>query len=161
MKFAGKVWRHVPADAHPLHVGYILRASGRWNRAGVYGCLYTSLTERGARAEYSKQLKSSGIEGIAIKPRDLVSILVDVEPVADLTSRRISPIAPDEPFLTGDERASLEACRTLADTLRAEGFVGLLVPSAAATAEKNLVIYIDGPPDRVRLDDGGDRMRLE
>lgn len=161
MRFKGKVWRHVPAGGQPLNIGYILRAGGRWNRQGSYACLYTAVTQDGARAEYAKSLRRSSAQDLARKTRELVSIDVDLERVADLTDRATSPVAPNEPFLTSDEPTDLEACRTLADALRAQGYDGILVPSAAAPGEKNLVIYIDGPPERVRLGDAGDRIPLK
>jgi len=155
-----KVWRHIPFAAHPLHAGYILRAGGRWNRHGVYGCLYTAFTPRGAKAEYDRYLQYEAASGLGIKARDLVSIQVDLEPVADLTNRDSSPISPDEPFLTGDDPVDLEACRALADSLRKDGFVAIVAPSAALAGEKNLVIYIDGLAGNIKLDAGGDRYPL-
>jgi hypothetical protein len=65
-------------------------------------------------------------------------------PAAQWVERRTSN--PDEP----------EACRALADTLRAQGYVGILAPSAAQPSERNLVIYIDGPSRNVFLDVGPD-----
>ncbi|NOQ22036.1 MAG: RES domain-containing protein [Candidatus Aegiribacteria sp.] len=56
-----------------MHVGFILRAKGRWNRAGEYGALYTSLTVNGARAEYLKYLMQAGAT-VAKKPRNIVSL---------------------------------------------------------------------------------------
>lgn len=159
MKFEGVVWRHVPVGAHPLHVGYILKASGRWNRAGEYGALYTSFTREGARAEYRKYLERSGVQG-RIQPRDLVSIEVSVASACDLTDGRSSPVSPRSRFLTADDPEDLERCRTLTDALRSEGRVALITPSAALAGAKNLVIFIDGPAESVRLNVGGRREPL-
>lgn len=161
MRVRRKVWRHVPAGAHPLHAGYILRAEGRWNRRGVYGCLYTAFSRKGARAEYEKYLGRGATGGFRLGPRELVSIEVDLEPVADLTNEPTSPGRPDEPYLTGDEPSDLEACRALADSLRNEGFVGIVAPSAALPGARNLIIYIDGLARNIQLEDGGDRLPLE
>ena len=147
MRYKGKVWRHVPAGAHPLHAGYILRAGGRWNRQGVYGCLYTSLTKRGALAEFAKFFHNLSD--------------VDLDPVADLTNKATSPIPPDEPFLTGNDPSDFEACRALADSLRAAGYVALITPSAARPGEKNLDIYLDGLAGNIHIDEGGERIPLE
>lgn len=142
-------------------MGYILRADGRWNRPGVYGCLYTSLTRKGVLAEFHKYRRRANVHGSGlIPPREIVSVVVDVNPVLDLTSAKMSPISPSAPFLTGDDPRDIEACRSLADSLRAQGFSGIVAPSAAAEGEKNLVIYIDGPARRVSLDVGHDRIPI-
>ena len=106
MRYRGKVWRYVSAGAHPLNAGYILRAAGRWNRSGIYGCLYTSLTPDGARAEYHKCLRRAGVVG-ATNPREPVSIEVDIDPIFDLTDSGSSPVPPKSPFLTGDDPKEL------------------------------------------------------
>jgi RES domain-containing protein len=159
LRFKGTVWRHVPAGAHPLHAGFIVKAQGRWNRAGEYGCLYTSLTQDGARAEFHRYVARAGA-GAGLAPRDLVSLEVDVTPVADLTDPASSPVSIRSRFLTGDEPDHLEACRALADSLRSLGHAGIITPSAAAKGEKNLVIYIDGPARDLGLGVGGDRVPL-
>jgi hypothetical protein len=56
LTFEGRVWRHVPAGAHPLDFHYLITASGRWNRRGQYGCLYTAITAEVAIAEYQTQI---------------------------------------------------------------------------------------------------------
>lgn len=155
MRFAGKVWRHVPSRAFALHVGRILAADGRWNRVGKYGCLYTTLTKDGAIEEWRKTL--AGIDDRP-KTRDVVSIHVVADPIIDLTDPGASPVPPDTPFLTGSSETDLEQCRDLAESLRASGYVGILVPSAALPGGRNLIIYIDGPASAVSLEDGGDRI---
>ena len=160
MKYSGTIWRHVPHGAHPLHLGFILRAGGRWNRQGEYGCLYTSFTKEAAQSEYHKFLRGSNAQNIDRKPHDLVSIAVEIEPVVDLTDNNSSPISTRASYLTGDDPDDLERCRSLADYLRTQGYIGIIAPSASCEGNKNLIIYIDGPSRNLRLDVGGKRLPL-
>ena len=159
MTFRGLVSRHVPRGAHPLHVGFILKASGRWNRQGRYGCLYTALSQEGAVAEYHKYLTRAALP-TSPSPRDLVSIQVKrIEPVLDLTdNEERTRVGVTRKTLTGDEPDDLEACLALADWARSQGYQGLLMPSAAAPGEANLIIYIDGPVANLDFTDGPDRI---
>jgi len=162
LRFQGNVWRHVPAGAHPLHAGYILQARGRWNRAGLYGCLYTSLEPVGAVAEYLKYLQQAGISpGNRPHKRKLVSLQVNLSPVMDLTDPEGSPVPPSASFLVGDSASDLEACRNLADSLRSLGYAGIIAPSSPAPAFKNLMIYLDHTPSKdVQIMEGADRIAL-
>jgi len=72
---------HVPKGAYVLHTGFILRANGRRNRPGLYGCLYTAMTQEGVATEYLKYLARSGVNPSAIVPRDLVTVKVVIRPV--------------------------------------------------------------------------------
>jgi RES domain-containing protein len=160
-EFDGVVWRHVPRGAHPLHIGY-LQASGRWNRAGEYGCLYTSLTRAGAIAEYHKELaKVSGISAEEDHPRDLVSIHVVAKRVLDLTKPRIRKrMGVSLETITGDRAVDVEICWAIADLARLQGYRGILSPSAATDGMKNLNLYIDGRADDVSLMEGVVRAAL-
>jgi hypothetical protein len=95
-----------------------------------------------------------------IPPKDLVSILVELTHVTDLTDPATSPVDPRSPFLTGDKEKDLAKCRDLADIIRQAGNVGIIAPSAAAEGEKNLIIYIDGIAGRITLEDGGERIPI-
>jgi RES domain-containing protein len=161
LTYRGKVWRHIPAGGQPLHVGRIIQAKGRWNRYGIYGCLYTSLSQSGAIAEYQKYLQKVGTAPGSTGPRELVSILVEISPVLDFTDETMSPVPPSSHFLVGDAPEDLETCRSLADYARSHKYVGLLVPSSVLPGEKNLIIYIDGLAGGVIVDEGPDRFLIE
>lgn len=167
MKFSARVWRHVPRGAEPLHLGKIFkRSEGRWNVNGEFACLYTALTDAGARGEMAKLAAQSGS---IVRPRDLVSIDVELEPVLDLRDerevRRLSLTAglPYQPAkLTEDGVAAYRYCHQLATVARGEGYTGLIVPSAAVDGEANLVIYFDVvAPKQVAIDNGPDRVPLD
>lgn len=159
--FEGLVWRYVPRGAHPLHVGHILLAAGRWNRRDDYGCLYTSLSREGALAEYAKELKRFGIDASADHPKDVVSLIVGVARVLDLTdARERERLGIALATLTGDGEDDLESCRIVADLARLEGYDAILSPSAALSGARNLNLYIDGRADHLRLMEGPDRAPL-
>jgi RES domain-containing protein len=161
LKFKGRVWRHIPAGGQPLHVGYILHAAGRWNRCNLYGCLYTSLSPEGAVAEYRKYLERAGVALELVRPRELVSLDVEVWPVFDLTDEASSPIPPSSHLLVGDSEEDLEECRALADYIRAQEYAGILAPSSALPGAKNLIIYIDGLAGNIVVAEGPDRLPIE
>ncbi|MGH7647515.1 MAG: RES family NAD+ phosphorylase [Gemmatimonadaceae bacterium] len=158
LDFEGLVWRYVPRGAHPLHVGFILLARGRWNRQSEYGCLYTSLSPDGARAEYAKELARLGIGAADDQPKDLVSLDVGVSRVLDLTDATVRKrLRVARAALTGDTSGDLETCRLVADLARLDGYDAILSPSAARAGARNLNLYIDRRADHVRLMEGPDR----
>ncbi len=118
------------------------------------------MTRMGAIAELEKASHVTATINFQRWDRDLVSILVELEPVADLTNRKTSPISPDEPFLTGDDPGDYEACWALADLLRTEGYVAIISPSSAQQGNKNLNIYLAGLAGNIKLRDGGDRIPI-
>jgi len=160
--FDGLVWRYVPKDAHPLHVGFILMARGRWNREGEYGCLYTSLTREGAVAEYGKELaRIAGVTPEEDQPKDLVSIFILARQVLDLTDAAVrARFEVTLEQITSDRFEDLEVCRSVADIARLQGYNAILSPSAAAAGRENLNLYIDGRAGDIRLMEGPDREPL-
>lgn len=129
MRVQADVWRYIPRGTHPLHVGFLLHADGRWNRFGEYGCLYTAMTRAGAVAEYARMLSRAGLVAAEDAERDLVTIVVDVRPVLDLTDRRTRRgLGVSLGLPTGDSETNLEACRTVADFARAQGIKGIREP---------------------------------
>lgn len=142
-RFRGRVWRHIPVGAEPLHLGWILRASrGRWNtRRPRLPCLYTSLTPEGAVAEFEKHLGKFNIP----RRRDLVSMEISVGSILDLTSQRVcNRIGVDPAVLTGDRLSDLRACRQLAVQHAMQGpYSAILAPSASLPGALNLMIYLD------------------
>jgi RES domain-containing protein len=159
--FQGTVWRHVPAGAHPLHVGRILHAFGRWNRPGIFGCLYTALTIEGARAEYDKHFGVTGSTPDARTRRDLVSLLVDVGPVLDVTNEDVcTRLQITRAALCADTEEAIELCRSIATWARDQGHRAILAPSAAMDGAQNLMIYVDGPAHQLHIDVGPNRIPL-
>lgn len=91
-----------------------------------------------------------------------------VSPVYDLTSlpeytalAKRAGLTPHPDFLKRLENVPYSHCHALAERARAEGYPALLVPSAAARGEANLIIYIDVvAPRHLELGNGPDREPL-
>jgi RES domain-containing protein len=154
------VWRHVPRATEPLHLGWILRARGRWNlQRPRIACLYTAYTRAGALAEYDK-LAQEPVFGR--QPRDLVSIHVDVEPVLDLCDPRLQArygITLDQ--LRGDRASDLSACRrVMRVAVQSQGYRAIRAPSAAAEGEINLMVYPASTAGRLLLTNGNERLAI-
>lgn len=133
----------------------MLEADGRWNRPFVYGCLYTALSESGARAEYRKLLRRAAVN--SSNPRDLVAFEVTVRPVLDLTDGAIRrSLGVTKAQITSDNEANIELCRRIADHALATDHQALLAPSAAEGREPVLAIYLTGELSRLRF---GEKIR--
>jgi RES domain-containing protein len=159
--WSGRVWRYVPRGAHALHFGYVLRARGRWNRAGQYGALYLALTADGARAEHAKYAAATALNGLPFGPHELVSLDVSVTAALDLTDpATLRRFGVTTAALREEGAAGHERCREFADLARAGGTYVLFVPSAPLAGATNLIIYSDVPPSVCQLDVGPDRLPI-
>lgn len=160
MRVRRLVWRHVPAGAEPLHLGWMQRARGRWNtQRPRISCLYTAHTEAGALAEYDKLAREPAY---ARRPRDLVSLHVDVEPVLDLTDPAFQErYGIDLGQLVGAEASALRAChRVVREAILAGGHRAIRAPSAAGEGEINLMVYPESQHGRLLLSNGPDRIAI-
>ena len=157
MRIRRLVWRHVPAGVEPLHLGWMQRARGRWNtQRPRVTCLYTAYTLDGALGEFVRL--AAGRPAYAATPRDLVSIHVDVEPVADLTDEDVlQELGIDPTELVGPGYA---ACHRAMHAALREGYRAIRAPSAAAPGEVNLMIYPERTAGRLLLSNGKDRIAI-
>lgn len=164
MNVSALVWRQIPQGAQPCHFNWILRASGRWNRLGEYGALYTSLHPFGALLEYAKYLGKLNILPNSTAPRELVSLRVEVNPVLDVRNDEWVGGYHNWPStVLGDSEQALEICRGIADDSIALGYRALRTPSSIIPgnhALDNLVIFPDGPARNLSLVDGPDRITI-
>lgn len=148
----------MPRGAEPLHAGWMQLARGRWNtQRPRIACLYTSCTAAGALAEYDKLARQEA--GYATRPRDLVSVQVDVEPVLDLGT-------PENQARYGITERQMRApgytpChRVVREAILRDGFRAIRAPSAAVDGVVNLMIYPESHEGRLRYSDGPDRLPI-
>jgi RES domain-containing protein len=133
-------------------------ARGRWNtQRPRIACLYTAYTRDGALGEYDKLAREE--VGYASRPRDMVSLQVDVEPVLDLAD----PDLQRAFGITSAELASpaYTAChRVVRHAVLKAGFRAIRAPSAAAPGEMNLMIYPESAEGRLRYQNGTTRLAI-
>lgn len=145
------VHRVVHKGYDPLSVEGSFKAGGRYNIAGRFGALYTSLDETTAAAEVARRLNLGGIDPAAYPPGEWWDYEVEVEldKVLDLTDPAVAASLQAAPrSLTG---ADVAFTRRLADEAHAAGFQAIIVPSAAIGGSKNLVVFLDKLPELPRI----------
>jgi hypothetical protein len=138
-------------------------ARGRWNtQRPRLACLYTAITREGAVAEYRKHFADAGIAGGGRpRPRDLVSILVDVSPVLNLTDDGVlKELRLSSAALTGPRHTAYPLCHRVAREAVAARFRAILAPSAACEGERVLLVYPESSHGRLLLRNGPDRIPL-
>lgn len=145
------VFRVVREGLDPLATTGSLRAGGRFNPPNEFGALYTSLEATTAAQEVARGLRQRGVDPNQF-PKGawwVYELEVKLESVLDLTDADVlqkSGLQRDS--LTGSD---LNATRAIAAEARQRGYQALLVPSAAASGFKNLVIFPDKASARPKV----------
>ncbi|THD75204.1 MAG: RES domain-containing protein [Phenylobacterium sp.] len=110
----------------------------RWQRGDVVDALYLADSEQTAWAEWYRHLAERAIPPLAQMPRDIWSWQVDVE-VADLsTKQHLGAVGLPLPT---PGRKNWPAYQHVGEQLAAEGWKGLLAPSAARTDGTVLCLF--------------------
>lgn len=112
--------------------------NNRWQRGTVVDALYLADSEQTAWAEWYRHLAERAIPPLAQMPREMWTWQVDVE-VADLSTReKLAAVGLEPPT---PSRHGWGACQAVGEQISAEGWPGLLAPSAARPAGKILCLY--------------------
>ena len=110
----------------------------RWQRGSVVDALYLADSEETAWAEWYRHLAERAIPPLAQMPRELWGWQVDVE-IADLsTERKLAAVGLEPP---APDRHGWHAYQLVGEQISAEGWHGLLAPSAARPAGKILCLF--------------------
>jgi len=136
---AGSWWRHVPAGLDPLGTGSP-PGDGRWQRGAKVAAIYLADGEETVWAEWYRMLAERALPPRLALPRDLWRIEVKLDAVADLsTAERLSRLGLAQPR---PGRSTWPADQELGERLRADGFAGLVAPSAARPAGRVLCVFV-------------------
>lgn len=135
---AGIWWRQTPHGGDPL-----FRADppsdGRRQRGERVGGLYFADGEQTTWAEWYRALAEFAIPPERQMPRDLWRWQVDAEEVADLSDAdRLAAVGLDAPRPMQRQWPAFQA---LGERLSAEGFSGVLAPSAARPRQHVLCLF--------------------
>jgi RES domain-containing protein len=131
-------WRQIPHGGDPLFVADP-SADGRWQRGHVVAAAYFADTEQTAWAEWYRALAEFAIPPDRQMPRDVWRWEVDLEHVANLSdSARLKNAGLTVPHPTRSEWAPFQ---DVGEQLWAEGFRGVLSPSAGRPAHSVLCLF--------------------
>lgn len=133
------VWfRHVPAGAEPLFRPDRPDDS-RWQRGEVVEGFYLADSEDTAWAEWYRALAERGVPPMSQLPRELWRFNIDVVRVGDLsTAERLERVGLPPPV---PDRRQWPSFQTVGETLFADGWAGVLYPSAARPESLALCLF--------------------
>ena len=160
--FSGTVFRSTApkyATARDLLTGEgSRRAGGRWNPVGI-AAFYGSMSPEDAMAETLAYFRYYGLPIQSSMPRTFVAVEVELSDVLDLTDGKIrqSLGISIERMTKADWRADMRAgeiplTHAVGQAAFEVGLEGLLVPSAAARGETNLVCFVENVLSRSKIE---------
>jgi RES domain-containing protein len=111
----------------------------------VVDALYLAGDEDGMWAEWYRHLAESGVPPMRALPRDVWRFAVGATRVADLsTAARLDAVGLTIP---PPGRRSWPACQDVGERLHAEGWAGLIAPSAARPEHSQVLCLFIAPGD--------------
>jgi len=121
------------------------RWGGRWNPPGSFPTVYLAIHYSTAMEEYLAQNRRNGLPVTEAMPSVTTGVSLDLHRLMDLTLgqvRKILRVSLDrfvtEPHDPGPVESLTQAIGRLAWS---ENYEGLLVPSAARSGDKNIVVF--------------------
>lgn len=87
-EFSGIVWRHTAVVQPPLDMLPNASRGGRFNPAFSFPMLYTSISVRGAKAEFIKSTRAYKVAPESLLPRMFHQLEISLQKVVDLTDKR-------------------------------------------------------------------------
>jgi RES domain-containing protein len=135
---AGIWWRQVRHGLAPLD-RTAPPSDGRWQHGAIVEAIYFADEAETAWAEWYRFLSEIAVPPMQNMPRDLWRWKVDAEAVADLSS--VEKLADAALPVPQPQRSSWKPFQEYGENLYAEGFQGILAPSAARPGHDVLCLF--------------------
>lgn len=134
----GTWWRHVPAGGDVLYKPEH-PADGRWQRGAVVEAWYFADEPATVWAEWYRATAALGVPPGALLPRDLWRWNLALARVADLSdAQRLARLGLPLPK---PSRKQWSVFEEVGERLHAEGYQGILAPSAARPASSVVCVF--------------------
>ncbi len=138
LSVSGSWWRHIPAGGDPLHEPED-PADNRWQRGSVIDAWYFGDEPATVWAEWYRATAALGLPPVALLPRDLWRWELKVPRVADLSDEQ--RLARARLPVPKPSRKQWPAFQAAGEALHAEGYDGILAPSAARPASTVICLF--------------------
>jgi RES domain-containing protein len=148
-EYSGVLFRNVAPGYPGLSGEGARRIGGRWNPRNSFPVLYTATDIGTAALEVLRTAAKLGISEQDLLPRNLVTIVVSLNRILDLTDAAVRQEAGISTAVLKDDDTRI--CQAIGDAAHYLGFEGVLANSAAGPGE-TLAIFLNRLRARSRLD---------